>query len=335
MSDIAAPDNLASAVYACAMSQFDTPTDADDDVVLQYSPLERKVERDGVWVKICIYRGEGDPVWLLEVEDHRGGSTVWDDRFETDQAALDEALRSIDEDGIESFAQASGDRRTGRAMWAMTTELPAISEVKRTLDTASQMMSFHATCGLFAAVATVPEMIPPSAWLDMIKGEHAFAGLQEVESFTTGIMALYNEVLRSLGDLGAHCCPDPEDHGAVRAFCKGYLDVALRDPTWEGDQRAYVDLLPMLALAGITAIDKIAQLNPATAADPEAWLQKAREELPETVTALHDYWADGRRITAELLADRARPVRRAVGKVGRNDPCPCGSGKKFKKCHAS
>ncbi|MGH7789114.1 MAG: SEC-C metal-binding domain-containing protein [Candidatus Binatia bacterium] len=28
------------------------------------------------------------------------------------------------------------------------------------------------------------------------------------------------------------------------------------------------------------------------------------------------------------------PVRRAEPKVGRNDPCPCGSGKKFKKCHA-
>jgi uncharacterized protein YecA (UPF0149 family) len=25
--------------------------------------------------------------------------------------------------------------------------------------------------------------------------------------------------------------------------------------------------------------------------------------------------------------------RREVAKVGRNDPCPCGSGKKFKKCH--
>lgn len=24
--------------------------------------------------------------------------------------------------------------------------------------------------------------------------------------------------------------------------------------------------------------------------------------------------------------------QRATGKVGRNEPCPCGSGKKFKKC---
>ena len=27
------------------------------------------------------------------------------------------------------------------------------------------------------------------------------------------------------------------------------------------------------------------------------------------------------------------PERRASEKVGRNDPCPCGSGKKYKQCH--
>jgi uncharacterized protein len=28
-------------------------------------------------------------------------------------------------------------------------------------------------------------------------------------------------------------------------------------------------------------------------------------------------------------------VKRDAPKVGRNDPCPCGSGKKFKKCHGA
>jgi preprotein translocase subunit SecA len=32
-------------------------------------------------------------------------------------------------------------------------------------------------------------------------------------------------------------------------------------------------------------------------------------------------------------AAKAEPVRRDRPKVGRNDPCPCGSGKKYKKCH--
>jgi preprotein translocase subunit SecA len=29
---------------------------------------------------------------------------------------------------------------------------------------------------------------------------------------------------------------------------------------------------------------------------------------------------------------KKKPVKRAKKKVGRNDPCPCGSGKKYKKC---
>ncbi|MCS6913743.1 MAG: SEC-C metal-binding domain-containing protein [Myxococcota bacterium] len=30
-----------------------------------------------------------------------------------------------------------------------------------------------------------------------------------------------------------------------------------------------------------------------------------------------------------------QPVYRTGPKVGRNDPCPCGSGKKYKRCHGS
>jgi SEC-C motif domain protein len=37
------------------------------------------------------------------------------------------------------------------------------------------------------------------------------------------------------------------------------------------------------------------------------------------------YFVTGEPVTAQ-------PVRRASPKVGRNDPCPCGSGKKHKKC---
>jgi uncharacterized protein YchJ len=33
------------------------------------------------------------------------------------------------------------------------------------------------------------------------------------------------------------------------------------------------------------------------------------------------------------VESRVEPVRRDRPKVGRNDPCPCGSGKKYKKCH--
>ncbi|MGI9086801.1 MAG: SEC-C metal-binding domain-containing protein, partial [Chthoniobacterales bacterium] len=36
---------------------------------------------------------------------------------------------------------------------------------------------------------------------------------------------------------------------------------------------------------------------------------------------------DGAEVTLDLA-----PVRREIPKVGRNEPCPCGSGKKFKNC---
>ncbi|MBE6032925.1 MAG: hypothetical protein E7224_07025, partial [Clostridiales bacterium] len=29
---------------------------------------------------------------------------------------------------------------------------------------------------------------------------------------------------------------------------------------------------------------------------------------------------------------KPQPVRKTAPEVGRNDPCPCGSGKKYKKC---
>ena len=37
-------------------------------------------------------------------------------------------------------------------------------------------------------------------------------------------------------------------------------------------------------------------------------------------------------MNAALSASSAKPVVRDAPKTGRNDPCPCGSGKKFKKC---
>jgi preprotein translocase subunit SecA len=43
---------------------------------------------------------------------------------------------------------------------------------------------------------------------------------------------------------------------------------------------------------------------------------------------------DGRPI-GSAVAGPAQPIRREAPKVGRNDACPCGSGKKYKKCHGA
>jgi SEC-C motif-containing protein len=42
---------------------------------------------------------------------------------------------------------------------------------------------------------------------------------------------------------------------------------------------------------------------------------------------------DGRWYFVDGVTPKQAPQKRTEPKVGRNDPCPCGSGKKFKKCH--
>ena len=56
-------------------------------------------------------------------------------------------------------------------------------------------------------------------------------------------------------------------------------------------------------------------------------MEEAIEELVVTVADLYD-------LTGELRY-KVDTVRRDAPKVGRNDPCPCGSGKKFKLCHGA
>ena len=56
-------------------------------------------------------------------------------------------------------------------------------------------------------------------------------------------------------------------------------------------------------------------------------LEAAIGELVASVTDLYD-------LTAPLRY-KVEAVRREVPKVGRNEPCPCGSGRKFKQCHGA
>lgn len=52
-------------------------------------------------------------------------------------------------------------------------------------------------------------------------------------------------------------------------------------------------------------------------------VEEIHENLPVIVQALYNFWRNKR---------VGGPVKRAEPKSGRNDPCPCGSGRKFKQC---
>ena len=76
---------------------------ADRDPNLVISGLSREVTRNGVTVAVHIHRLEDRPGWALEVVNDKGTSTVWDDLFETDDAA-DQAFReTLAEEGMSAF----------------------------------------------------------------------------------------------------------------------------------------------------------------------------------------------------------------------------------------
>jgi preprotein translocase subunit SecA len=73
---------------------------------------------------------------------------------------------------------------------------------------------------------------------------------------------------------------------------------------------------PELALAGVKTVPRHLTYNDPGAAQ-SAFAKKAQPREASGGT------------------DEVQTVRREGPKVGRNDPCPCGSGKKYKKCHGS
>ena len=67
------------------------------------SSRARVIERDGRWLAVHISRAETDDKWSLWVVARNGSLTVWDEMFTSDEGALYEALKTIEEDGITSF----------------------------------------------------------------------------------------------------------------------------------------------------------------------------------------------------------------------------------------
>ena len=66
------------------------------------SPLSQRIGTEEKWIEVEIYE-DGDGGWILEAIDEFNNSTLWEDSFDTDRAALDEVHRTINDEGIDSL----------------------------------------------------------------------------------------------------------------------------------------------------------------------------------------------------------------------------------------
>ncbi len=143
----------------------------------------------------------------------------------------------------------------------------------------------------------------------------------------------------------------------------GFRSIAQRDPLVEFKNEAFrmfddlktsiqhyiVDSVLKLLRDNITI--RIEQPAPKRKAAPRNLRTNADDIARAVGQAKSDSGADGtsrRTATATHTANSARtgtngrspeaapaPRQVAINKIGRNDPCPCGSGKKYKKCHGA
>jgi len=81
----------------------------------------------------------------------------------------------------------------------------------------------------------------------------------------------------------------------------------------------------------VTKVTMLVQVK--TEADVEAVEKPVEVENVQYQHADYDEALAGNAVEGEAPVATSQPMVREGVKVGRNDPCPCGSGKKYKQCH--
>jgi len=206
------------------------------------------------------------------------------------------------------------------------------------LDLHDDAMMLEELDGFIAGVLVCPEMIPPSVWLPCVwdrEGDPAFEDLAHANEVLGLIMEHYNDVALTLFERPQGYAPlfaIDERNGDIlwELWIAGFDRAAkLRPDAWlplMADRRAAEAWRGLMTLV---AIDRHESRLPA--AQIEALRNIAPEKIAAWVLDLNDWrLAQLGRSPRPRVEDR--PLSPFPGKVGRNDRCPCGSGRKYKKC---
>ena len=185
--------------------------------------------------------------------------------------------------------------------------------------------------GLLTAVVSGPVTIVPSRWLPAVWGdfEPTWHSVDDYGAFMSMLMRHMNSIAEILIEEPAAFEPMFLEHVwkgkavvVVDEWCEGYMrGVGLAADEWHAGVPEIADLL-----APIRAFTAATDWRAHELSEPQA--AKLRDAIAPNVRALHAYWLARRAKDTQSLARQARPSSR----VGRNEPCPCGSGKKYKKC---
>lgn len=331
-----------------------------DEIDIIHSPLEQTYSAEGHSVQIHIYRTI-DSQWVLEVVDEGGTSTVWDDLFATDTQALAEALMAIEAEGIGNFIDNAHKQAHGAAPDFMK-ELakdkfqPSSQEVREIMTPLSEEelyeldnfllygvdddegMTFEALDGYLHAIAIGPQIIMPSQWLPKVWGAGSntlppTGDIDQLNHIMALVMRHYNSIIAGFQQNPPFVAPrwgghqyDIGEFEEAEVWAYGFTEgVALKRDAWQPlfdspEGRQWYRPIGLLGENDFSSDQDALTTTPAQ-----------REELAKQIEGslmnIHASWLPLREAAHE------REMSQRLGtKVGRNEPCPCGSGKKFKKC---
>ena len=198
-----------------------------------------------------------------------------------------------------------------------------------------EVMRLDEAQALICAVASGPQPVPPAEWLPEVLGENAGKLDQaDVAETVDLLMRLYNDIAQSLADdqtMSPLVYPLDENSEEYdfAAWADAYIYGTSLGGVWYELAGKHAEdlnelLEPMFLLNGMLKEDAEKNgerwFNPAEEA---RLLEDIQENLPVIVQTLYNFWRAKR---GGVTVQRDEP------KTGRNDACPCGSGKKYKQC---
>jgi len=211
-------------------------------------------------------------------------------------------------------------------------ELDRIEQFLNAPERAEGALPLDMAQGLLAAAVSGPSAVPRERWLPEIVGESpAFASADEEREIAELLERFAEDTARQLNEADGFDFILYGEEDDLAPWAEGYLlGVDLAEPGWEdiADSEDLDNILfPFLALTGdAKELALEAGEEWMSAEDETRMLEEIRENFASHLFDVRDYF---------FRRSVPGTVRRESPKVGRNDPCPCGSGKKYKNCHGA
>ncbi|BCK88520.1 hypothetical protein MIZ01_2324 [Sideroxyarcus emersonii] len=208
--------------------------------------------------------------------------------------------------------------------------------------TTNEVMLLDCLDGFLTALASGPAMPKPEVWMPRIWGPTtadtpAFASDAQAARITDLLTRHLNAIVWSLQQDAEHFEPvfdlqvyegDEHEYMDGEMWAHGFMTgIDMQRDKWKAlfeSRHGPVALRPiyLLGAAEITEAEEALVQTPAQR-------EELSRQIPASIGWVYKFWAPQRRAADSA---RGKTADNETQKISRNAPCPCGSGRKYKKC---